>query len=674
MNILGLHFGHDAAATVVRNGAVASYVLRERVCRTKHALSLDIETIRSALEDAGVEVRDLDYCAVTSTQNVELIVDDPERLSLKYGNGDEGEMPCLLGQVLRGSGKSVQQQCNAIVLPTIFDQAMAGTFHRAVFSLLFPEALDRTREQFNAFPWIDNFITYEPWSSPSSLADIAEMDLNVLLNSGESRYGFHFPGTAVLDGIEIPTYFINHHACHAASVFYQSGFDESAIHSHDGFASGVSYHSGMYYYGVGHTITPICPHHLTLGALFEGTGFALNLGAVGSPGKLMGLASYGKPRLFDRKFVGNFYDLIKNVGDDPLEQWIEHCIKMAADLGYDIDILGEPDHMTAPVNADIAASTQRLFEESTLWSVSTLFEVLRKSGAVSHNLCLTGGTALNCPANTRVANEGPYRNSFVEPGCDDSGVAVGAAQYLYHNLLDQPIERTGPRYVELPYVGPLYDELSAAEALAECGDSIVFEQIEGAAKQAALDLVENKMIGWFEGRSEIGPRALGHRSILANPTDPDGWIKVNKLKGRDWWRPFAPAVLESEAAHWFRGLPLPSPYMLHTASVRSRDIPATTHVDGTARIQTVNESCGGYFEVLREFFILTGIPVVLNTSFNGPAEPIVETPRDALRFFLNSQLDILYLMGFRVCRSQESSRQSHVNQHKMVATTNESDR
>jgi carbamoyltransferase len=181
-------------------------------------------------------------------------------------------------------------------------------------------------------------------------------------------------------------------------------------------------------------------------------------------------------------------------------------------------------------------------------------------------------------------------------------------------------------------------------------DRVTWEPAPDWAGDAARELADDKVIGWFEGRSEIGPRALGHRSILADARKAENWGRVNRIKGREAWRPFAPAVLAERVAEWFEGGPLPSPHMLFTAQVKSKDLPAITHVDGSSRIQTVDETCGAFHGLLSRFEALTGVPVVLNTSFNGPGEPIVESPDDALTFFLQSDLDALYMEGRHVRR------------------------
>ncbi|MEC8164656.1 MAG: carbamoyltransferase C-terminal domain-containing protein, partial [Pseudomonadota bacterium] len=220
--------------------------------------------------------------------------------------------------------------------------------------------------------------------------------------------------------------------------------------------------------------------------------------------------------------------------------------------------------------------------------------------------------------------------------------------HIHHNLLEQPrqIEMTPPS----PCLGTPYGG-SAVEAALETASGIVWSQPDDPAAAAAADLVGDKIIAWFEGRSEAGPRALGHRSILADIRNADNWRRVNHVKGTELWRPFAPIVLAEKAMDWFDGCPMPSPHMLFTATVRSTDLPAITHVDGSSRIQTVDASCGGIRHVLEAFDRETGVPVLMNTSFNGPGEPIVETPAHAVAFLQGSDIDVVYIQGRRAVRS-----------------------
>jgi carbamoyltransferase len=323
-------------------------------------------------------------------------------------------------------------------------------------------------------------------------------------------------------------------------------------------------------------------------------------------------------------------------------------------MGYDGTAINDMARITAPVNADIAASTQKVFEETMLLAAEALHGIVLRLGAATANLCYAGGTALNCPANSRLYRESPFGQVFIEPHTDDSGLALGAALWLYHNVLDQPLPgRQGNNAAEAvdPYYGCTYTDTDVVSAFGNFTGKIRFEKRADWVELAAKDIADDKIIAWFEGGSEIGPRALGHRSILANATRAGNWQKVNAVKSREAWRPFAPAVLLSEADKWFRGAPPKSPHMLFTAQVLSTAVPAITHVDGSARLQTVDESCGAFFALLQYVHRDTGVPMVLNTSFNGRGEPIVETPQDALAFLVKTKLDALYIEGYRVTRT-----------------------
>jgi carbamoyltransferase len=380
-------------------------------------------------------------------------------------------------------------------------------------------------------------------------------------------------------------------------------------------------------------------------------GGNLNLGIIGQAGKLMGLASWGQPRFFGREFVGNWVDFKRgrSAESDYRKDWFEHCLALAEGMGYDLSHLGDKEHMTAPINADIAASTQKLFEECISAAVEALYDTLSESGVRTLNLCMSGGTALNCPANSVVWQRGRFWNVFVEPGCDDSGIAIGAALALYHNVFDQPLPERTENYQMSPYLGQSISKDDILIALKQRENRLNIE-LQNDVSAIAKELASNKVVAWFDGRSEIGPRALGHRSIFADPRNEENWSRVNRIKGREMWRPLAPAVLEEESKKWFRGAPIPSPYMLFTASVKSSTVPSITHVDGSARVQTVNKSAGSFYALLQEFYKITGVPIILNTSFNGPGEPIVETPQEALAFFLNSECDLLWLEGYLVTR------------------------
>lgn len=647
MVVLGLHFGHDASVAVLVDGRIASYVLRERFTRVKHAMTLDVDCVSRALHEAGVKPSDVEWCAVTSTQNVELFIDDPAWLHVSYEIDARHRVPSLRSDTVRANPG----------LPDLLARSVGRLVHGGdtgslaeTYRKTFPEYERYSPEEIERCGCLDDFGSIPAWQQGLTLDELAAVDARAALQGDATRLGFHAPVVVTLAGTRIPGYFIHHHMAHAGSSYYSSGFPEAAILSHDGFSTGQGYHGGMYYYGRGHRIYPLMPHHLVLGMMYDAVGIRLGLGVTGPAGKLMGLAAWGQPRFFHERFVGNRYDLARRGIDQPAETWWQHCVGVAGRMGYDLALLGKPEHATAPVNADIAASTQRLFEASRMLAVRSLHDMLGRSGVSSDNLCLTGGVALNCPSNTQIYNESPFRHVHVEPYCDDGGLSIGAARVLHHNLLDLP-RMTADSPPASAYLGVQYRAADVDAALAACGDRIRVARNVDVGMMAAADLQEDRVVALFCARSEAGPRALGHRSILAHPGQEANWARVNRIKFREPWRPFAPVVLEEEQARWFAGAPSPSPYMLFNARVRSERIPAVTHRDGTARVQSVPPDGSDYRRIIEQFFRATGIPVLLNTSFNGPGEPVVETPGDALRFFLASELDVLYLQGHRVVRA-----------------------
>ncbi len=646
MIVLGLHFGHDAAVAVVRDGEVLAYLLRERYCGTKHAIGLEGALVERALAAAGLAAGDIDVCAVSSTQGVELLTGDPDAFRVEFAAHPGHNLPCAAAVQLAAQGRSIAERFQATLLDSLYGEQAAGSWLREAWAAFFPEHRGRRREDFRPCPTIDTFWVEPSWDAGATMAELAAGRVEI---REELRYGFHHPAVVVLGGRRLPAYFLHHHLAHAGASYYSSAFASAAVLTHDGFSEGDGYHSGMYYLGRENALYPLAPHHLTIGGLYDRVGIALGLGVTGPAGKLMGLSAYGEPRFYAEKFAGNFYDHRRRLRGDLPSAWMYHCVSAARRAGYDMVPQGDPARATAPVNADIAASTQRLFEEIRQQAVDSLASLLDGSGLATPNLCLSGGTALNCPSNSRIAASGRFDRVWVEPWCDDGGLAIGAALALYHSLYDRPL-RASARAFPSPCLGIARGDGEIRRALEAAAGRVIFEPCEQPGERAAEDLAADRVVGWFQAGSEAGPRALGHRSILADPRQAENWPRVNRLKGREEWRPFAPAVLAGEAGEWFDGLPLPSPYMLFNARVRRPGIPAVTHVDGSSRVQTVDESCGEYYRIVRRFGELTGVPVILNTSFNGPGEPIVETPGQAVAMLLESGLDVLYAGSFRVLR------------------------
>jgi len=649
MFILGLHFGHDASVTIIKDGKILVCLERERRTRVRHAIGLAIDDIYSALNTAGCTVSDIDYCSVTSTQNIEYIFPDPQKLIFNID--------------LQSTYNPLESWLSGITLSELNQRQFKRVLSLAENGVDHPYVKRLTEDLINAdqkasIGGIEDYFSAQSWKQGATLDEIGSLIVENPLSDKMSQ-AMQLPISLTLDGKKIPGWMMSHHFAHAAYSFYTSGYDSAAIITQDGSLPRSGYWNGMCYYGVGKNLYPIMPHYLNVGRLYEGISVLIGFDLEGGPGKMMGLAPYGKPTFFDKRFIGNIEDIDAIVVDESstsfsrwnphpfdryLNKWISHCASMADKLGYDTTNLGNTDKIMDPINVDLAASTQLLLEEILLATVKTVDDVYKKHDFdTAGNLCLSGGTALNCPANSRIYNEGPFNNVFIPPAVHDGGLSTGSALSIYYNTLNFPRIHNYGNTPKLSFLGLTHDKGQLEDVLNKNSDHIHYSSTDDVYKTIADRLAKNEIVAIFSGRSEVGPRALGHRSILAHPGHERNWKKVNLIKKREYWRPFAPAVLENKTKEWFEGTPEQSPFMLYIANVLKPGIPAITHVDGSSRIQTVDRDCPEFYAIITEFEKLTGIPVILNTSFNGPGEPIIENPEEAISFFIKSRLDALYI-------------------------------
>jgi carbamoyltransferase len=429
---------------------------------------------------------------------------------------------------------------------------------------------------------------------------------------------------------------VRHHVAHAYSAFCPSPFEEAAVLTVDGTGEwtttaifrgardGLAARREIGY-----------PH--SVGKVYEALTQYLGFLPLCDEGKVMGLAPYGSPRFTDafEKILHWNGDGMR-VGEEFFQYWLGRDPKYAPAL---VDLLGPARTPESPIekrHEDVAASLQRRTEEAMLVLAAEAAKV-----APSRNLCLAGGVALNSVANGRVLRESDFEGLFVQPAAYDAGAALGAALAVSHRLLGR-LPR--PRF-DHAYLGLECDEASCARALERLG--VAFERVADAPERAAELIAGGKVVGWFQGRAEYGPRALGARSILADPRDPGMKDRLNdRVKHREGFRPYAPSVLEERAAEWFVGA-YPSPFMLLVFPVREDKralVPAITHVDGTARVQTISREASPRFHALVSAFERrTGVPLVLNTSLNRRGEPMAGRPEDAVKLFLETELDALFL-------------------------------
>lgn len=592
MDILGIScFYHDAAAALVRDGQLVAAAEEERFTRRKHDYGFPANAIRFCLDAGGIGPADLDY--------------------------------------------------------VVFYEKPFVKFERILLSALhtFPRSLKVFREAM--ITWLGDKL----WVK------------------GLIRNRVGVPPERIV--------FSSHHLSHAASAFFCSPFSEAAILTVDGVGEWATATMGV---GRGTEVRLLreirFPHSLGLlySAFTAFLGFEVNEGEY----KVMGMAPYGEPRYLDevwrlidlapdgsfwldmdyfsyhyspeRTFNGKFERLFGQPRDPRM-----HFFTAAS--GYPSYFGPRPENFSelARANqhyADVAASIQRVTEEVLLTMARALH---RETGM--ERLCLAGGVALNSVANGRIARETPFREIYIHPAAGDGGGAVGAALYCYHQLLGKP------RSFVMDHAawGKAYSPGEVAAFLRAGG--IAYREFDGeeALGAAVVErLAAGKVVGWFQGRFEWGPRALGQRSILADPRRPNMKDVVNtKIKFREPYRPFAPSVLGERASEYFAlegpERSYPARFMLYVVDVRPEHrgaLPAITHVDGTGRVQTVwRETSPLYYRLIDAFGQATGVPVLLNTSFNLKGEPIVASPEDAYRTFVRSGLDALVLENFLVEKS-----------------------
>lgn len=470
--------------------------------------------------------------------------------------------------------------------------------------------------------------------------------------------------------------FSEHHLSHAASAFFPSPFEEAVVLTMDGVGEWATTSAAI---GKGNSLQVFKEIHFphSLGLLYSAftyyAGFKVNSGEY----KVMGLAPYGEPKYVDKIFK-RLID-VKADGSFRLDlSYFDYCTGLTMTNAKFDDLFGgpprKPDERLTQHHMDLAASLQAATEEVVL----RLTRSLRKETGVK-NLCLAGGVALNCVANGKILRDGQFGQIYIQPAAGDAGGALGAALVGYHMQMGLP-RRVDGDAMRGAYLGPSFAQADIEARLKGCGARCESMDDASLVTTCARDLANGKALGWFQGRMEFGPRALGNRSIIGDPRSPTMQKTLNlKVKYRESFRPFAPSVLRERVADWFE-LDGDSPYMLLVADVvkgRRRamtaqenqlfgieklnvprsDIPAVTHVDYSARIQTVEQRTNPRFHaLLSEFERQTGCPVLVNTSFNVRGEPIVGTPEDAFRCFMGTELDVLVVGNCHLRKEAQDSK------------------
>ena len=600
MNILGISaYYHDSAAALVRDGTLIAAAQEERFTRKKHDARFPVQAVRYCLDEAGGSLANIDYLVFYDKPLVKF-----ERLLETY----------------------------LAYAPTGFRSFVA------------------------AMPvWLKEKLF---------LKDLLKKELAAV-------------GECPVKDLP-PLLFTEHHQAHAASAFFASPFERAAVLCMDGVGEWAT---TSVWLGDGNTLTPQWeldfPH--SLGLLYSAftyfTGFKVNSGEY----KLMGLAPYGEP-----KYTELILDKLLSLKDDGTFRMDMGYFNYANGLTMTnrrfAALFGgparKPESPVTQREMDIAASIQQVTEEVVLRLGRTVHGELGTEA-----LCLAGGVALNCVANGRLLREGPYRDLWIQPAAGDAGGAVGAALSVWHEYLGQPRRVNGADVMSGAYLGPRFSNETIQRYLEGIGAPYTCLEDDALLARLTELLAQEQVIGWFQGRMEFGPRALGGRSILADPRSRHMQSVMNlKIKYRESFRPFAPSVLAERVADYF-ALERPSPYMLLVAPVAEKrripmteteqqlfgieklniprsEIPAITHVDYSARIQTVHRKTNPrYYALLKAFEARTGCPVLVNTSFNVRGEPIVCTPEDAYRCFMRTEMDYLVLENCLLAKTEQPARE-----------------
>ncbi len=466
-------------------------------------------------------------------------------------------------------------------------------------------------------------------------------------------------------------FFPEHHHSHAASAFFASPFEEAAILTMDGVGEWTTTSWGV---GKGNTIDLKSEIRFpdSLGLLYSAftyyCGFKVNSGEY----KLMGLAPYGDPVYVD-EIRDNLIDIRPDGSFKLNMDYFKYPVGLTMTNRKFHQLFGGPPRIPESTleqrHMDLARSIQEITEEIVL---NTAKYIAGETG--QKNLCLAGGVALNCVANGVLLRSGIFEDIWIQPAAGDAGGALGAALAVWHEQLEQPRKPQDSDLMQGSLIGTEFAESEIESALQNL--ETIYSEVDDPAATASELLAQEQVVGWFQGRMEYGPRALGNRSILGDPRNPEMQKTMNlKIKFRESFRPFAPAVLEEDVSDWF-DLDRPSPYMLMVANVAQKrrrmvktahlkglnklaversEIPAITHVDYSARVQTVSKKLNPLFhKVISHFKERTGCPVVVNTSFNVRGEPIVQSPDDAIRCFLRTEMDALVIGPFLVRKEDQS--------------------
>jgi len=606
MNIIGIHTGHDAALSLIKDGRLHTAISMERLSRIKKDAEVTKENFDLFLDKCGITLDDVDAITMAYWDH------GFARFMRIYSPENEKYPLSIFGKY--GMESAVMNHLESYWRPDRMPQYVSGVGYTL------PDVLDRLRP-----PMISTWSTFRPF-----------INLNVTIE-GYDRV--------------IPGYFIDHHIAHAASTFFTSPYKKVTIFTADASMFNDTSCSG-YFWGIDNRLNYFRNPGYMWGNFYDVATEFCGLGpGTLKAGTLMGLSSYGTVSKNARDNWEFWTRPQHEVGTEAIyyDDWL--FLQISGKYPYIGDIREEIDnnepgswHYTREYQyvypkemvdskevMDIAADIQYVTERSLVKYSEDLYN---ESKTINDgNLCLAGGTFLNCNANYKIKTETSFDNVHIFPACGDDGVTVGSSLFALHTLMGYKREVYQPK--DLMYLGFEYDHQPESP----------YKSMDLDLRFVAEQIAEGKIVCWFQGRSEFGPRALGSRSFISDPRRVEMKDILNsRVKFREWFRPFAPVVLKEHKEEWF-DMDFDSPFMLHTVPCkRPTEIPSAVHIDNTSRVQTIDKSDNErFYDLIYNFYELTGVPVVMNTSLNIKGQPIVETPEDVMELFVESDVDVLVI-------------------------------
>jgi carbamoyltransferase len=608
MNVLGIHTGHDAALSLVKDGKLISAISMERFSRIKKDWKITKENLIKFLDYSNITLDDIDYVSMGYWNRGNM---DYAKL---YSPKDNKYPLSIYGRQEMESNlmNHLDEYSNNLNRRVSYVEGLGYTL---------PDVIDRFRP---------------PYSNSES-THINDFELLLKLDFYDRP---------------IPGFFIDHHVCHASSAYYTSPFDNSMIFTADA-SMNIHWACSGYFWGHEHRLNIFRNPGYTYGNFYDVATEFCGIGpGTTKAGTLMGLSSFGKisqkardnwewwTRPYDQRSATedmHYCDwlFLQMSGKYPYIKWYRPEI-LDKEPGHEhfnreFQMVYTKEESDSQEVMDIAADIQYVAERSLVKYSQDLYD--ESSTINDGNLCVAGGTFLNCNANYKIMTETSFERMHMFPACGDDGVSAGSALYTTHQILSVP--RYKYKNYEIMYLGFQYMYQPETE----------YEAIDYDEKFVAEQISNGKIICWYQGRSEFGPRALGNRSFISDPRRKDMKDIMNsRVKFREWFRPFAPVILNEHKEEWFQ-MDFESPFMLYTVPCKKpQEIPSAVHIDNTSRVQTLRrEDNNKFYDLINSFYEITGVPVVMNTSLNVKGEPIVETPEEVMELFENSDVDILVL-------------------------------